>query len=694
MDSLSLSLSVSCDDRFSPNPSRSPSPSPVFLAPVPTLASLERQIHNFADRCSQEILGKAFYDLSKDIVFAATKRESMTKVLKIEPKVKNPRPSLTETQDTTSSSFLDGLSIKTDSIVDDVFETNTSCDSIQKEESNNQYEILRPISELPSSLRRYQDTFGRPRYESETYFRPISAGNPDIPQLLTRKSKYRSLSESDNVTSLETNKLDNELITSPSSCFKPVSRKFEFEVNSQTPTDTDYTDEGGKLDKGGVVNGHLRHPKLKSRRRVKKNVTDQETQCSADEIKRVTGWISRRERFKSVHHMKEVESKDFIFSKDGASISLLTSLQEGSEPTADSKTVTKPVSKVTIGHVDLSRTRAVSEPAVDHDVQRPQVQPRSKSVAKQSTIDSGYSDENGHSCGNQPIRPETSAHPEGTESPTKRSSPDGVNRPPSEDQLVKSENSDNFDSQIKVLSSTEEELNSTSDVLQLTKSENTSDRQNQDPTVSEDLLNRNEKDLSIDSLPRRNPNLGIVVNGYVHSQSDTIDKTHPFGSYWEELLYHLENDPTFPVQEFINRVKSISMDIECNQTPPDVDLVTTKEESGQTEVNEGPESKQLSPQRVPVKPNCCRAQGCGIQSGIVGSKNNFQVNTQGGGDGSLGVSIRGPRKHTVTECSVIYTGDDFYEVLYEVSLAGFYVISVKWSDRHITDSPFIVKVSF
>lgn len=72
----------------------------------------------------------------------------------------------------------------------------------------------------------------------------------------------------------------------------------------------------------------------------------------------------------------------------------------------------------------------------------------------------------------------------------------------------------------------------------------------------------------------------------------------------------------------------------------------------------------------------------------------YKVNTQGGGDGSLGVSIRGPRKHTVTECSVIYTGDDFYEVLYEVSLAGFYVVSVKWSDRHITDSPFIVKVSF
>lgn len=72
----------------------------------------------------------------------------------------------------------------------------------------------------------------------------------------------------------------------------------------------------------------------------------------------------------------------------------------------------------------------------------------------------------------------------------------------------------------------------------------------------------------------------------------------------------------------------------------------------------------------------------------------LQVQTDNAGDGSLSVSIRGPQPHTVVESNVVYTGDDLYEVIYEVNLAGFYVINVKWGDRHIPESPFIVKVSF
>ena len=58
------------------------------------------------------------------------------------------------------------------------------------------------------------------------------------------------------------------------------------------------------------------------------------------------------------------------------------------------------------------------------------------------------------------------------------------------------------------------------------------------------------------------------------------------------------------------------------------------------------------------------------------------------------MTIRGPRPHTVNETNVVYTGDDLYEVIYDVSLAGFYVISVKWAEKHIPDSPFIVKITF
>ncbi len=79
---------------------------------------------------------------------------------------------------------------------------------------------------------------------------------------------------------------------------------------------------------------------------------------------------------------------------------------------------------------------------------------------------------------------------------------------------------------------------------------------------------------------------------------------------------------------------------------------------------------------------------------IINSPLLFQVQTENAGDGSLGVSIRGPQPHTVVESNVVYTGDDLYEVIYEVNLPGFYVISVKWDDKHIADSPFIVKVTF
>lgn len=639
MGSLSLSLSVSCDDRFSPNPSRSPSPSPVFLAPVPTLASLERQINRFADLCSQNILGSVFYDLSKDVVFAATKRESTSKVLKVEPKEKTERPSLTETQDTTSSSFLDGFSIKTDSIVDDVFETNTSCDSRAKDESTDKYEVVRPISDSSSSVNRYPSAFRRPRYESETYFRPIpsTTGNSDI-TLLARNSKLRSRSESDNPTPSERdNKLESELIPSTFSCFKPILRKFE--NANQPPTDADFTDDSGKVQRD-VVNGRLRHPKLKSRKRVKKEVVDRETQCSADEIKQVTGWINRRERFKSVHNMKEVESKDFIFSKDRTSMSLLASVQEDvtTNESNHSEKHIKPVSKVNGGyHVDLCRTRAVSEPS-EHNVHRPQVSTRSKSFGKQSTFDSGYFDENGQNGSHQSFRPDNSTQPENVQSP-KRSSPDGVTQVKATDQPMTTAEAPPGDlvSQVNDVSSTTEGKTNESDSQNIT-SERTNPENTSLVTLSNDLNTKREEmnhSSTEDKPHRRIPNLGILLNGYISSRSDTLDKAPSFNSYWEELLYHLEHDPKFPVQEFISRIKSISMDIDCQQTPPEIDHQISKQDmelvGDHTGLNnnivgtEPKDSKQTSPVGVPTEASYCRAQGCGLQSGIVGNKNNFQV---------------------------------------------------------------------
>jgi hypothetical protein len=60
----------------------------------------------------------------------------------------------------------------------------------------------------------------------------------------------------------------------------------------------------------------------------------------------------------------------------------------------------------------------------------------------------------------------------------------------------------------------------------------------------------------------------------------------------------------------------------------------------------------------------------------------------------LNVSITGPRPRTVKETQVVYTGDDLYEVLFEVTQPGYYIIHVKWSDYNIPESPFICNVSY
>eukprot|EP00058_Branchiostoma_floridae_P020032 XP_002605522.1 hypothetical protein BRAFLDRAFT_104088 [Branchiostoma floridae] len=86
------------------------------------------------------------------------------------------------------------------------------------------------------------------------------------------------------------------------------------------------------------------------------------------------------------------------------------------------------------------------------------------------------------------------------------------------------------------------------------------------------------------------------------------------------------------------------------------------------------------------------AFGPGLDHGFVGAKNNFQVSTRNAGNGALNVSLVGPRKNTVAEVNVIYTGDDLYEVIYDVTQPGYYVLSVKWMDRNIPESPFIVKI--
>ncbi|XP_072020965.1 uncharacterized protein [Amphiura filiformis] len=159
----------------------------------------------------------------------------------------------------------------------------------------------------------------------------------------------------------------------------------------------------------------------------------------------------------------------------------------------------------------------------------------------------------------------------------------------------------------------------------------------------------------------------------------------------DTLLQSLEHDPDYSTREFLRKFRPASPrenTVESLQVSYD-QSVLDREVGG---LSPRPESFK-STNSVPLAERC-RASGAGLFQGLVNTKNNFQVQTDNAGDGSLGVSIRGPQPHTVVESNVVYTGDDLYEVIYEVNLPGFYVVSVKWDDKHITDSPFIIKVTF
>ncbi|XP_063437310.1 serine-rich adhesin for platelets-like [Mytilus trossulus] len=90
----------------------------------------------------------------------------------------------------------------------------------------------------------------------------------------------------------------------------------------------------------------------------------------------------------------------------------------------------------------------------------------------------------------------------------------------------------------------------------------------------------------------------------------------------------------------------------------------------------------------------CKADGIGLVEGHVGMKNNFQVWTNALDNGSLSVNIYGPRSHSVVETCVVYTGDNLYEVIYEVRHPGIYIICVKWSDENVQNSPFTCRITY
>lgn len=61
--------------------------------------------------------------------------------------------------------------------------------------------------------------------------------------------------------------------------------------------------------------------------------------------------------------------------------------------------------------------------------------------------------------------------------------------------------------------------------------------------------------------------------------------------------------------------------------------------------------------------------------------------------GSLTVTVDGAGPHTVTETSVLYTGDNLYEVSYGVTQPGLYKIYVKWANKNLTEQPYVCEIT-
>ncbi|XP_045172625.2 uncharacterized protein LOC123534440 [Mercenaria mercenaria] len=88
-----------------------------------------------------------------------------------------------------------------------------------------------------------------------------------------------------------------------------------------------------------------------------------------------------------------------------------------------------------------------------------------------------------------------------------------------------------------------------------------------------------------------------------------------------------------------------------------------------------------------------RMAGAGLRYGTVGGNNSFQVWVENPTPGSLTVTITGPQSHSVTETSVIYTGDNLYEISYGVAHPGKYKIYVRWGDRSLSKHPYICEAT-
>jgi len=97
--------------------------------------------------------------------------------------------------------------------------------------------------------------------------------------------------------------------------------------------------------------------------------------------------------------------------------------------------------------------------------------------------------------------------------------------------------------------------------------------------------------------------------------------------------------------------------------------------------------------QLPPDPTKVKAHGSGLTRGEVGEPAAFSINTQGAGNGSLGLTVEGPCEAKI-DC--IDNGDGSCSVTYLPTEPGTYQINILFAEEHIPGSPFsaFVKPSF
>ena len=92
-------------------------------------------------------------------------------------------------------------------------------------------------------------------------------------------------------------------------------------------------------------------------------------------------------------------------------------------------------------------------------------------------------------------------------------------------------------------------------------------------------------------------------------------------------------------------------------------------------------------------PSKCRAYGPGLEDGYVGQASSFTIHTKGAGAGILKVRIDGVRDAFKIDIEPVDQRDiRTLRVNYNPTQLGEYLITIKWSEKHIPGSPFRVKI--